>query len=53
MVTCADGDGVRVVIDEVEGPVFDAVENVRYLGGEDAVCYLVRRDLDLVRVTVE
>lgn len=52
VVTCAQGAGACVAIDEDEGPDFDAVENVRHLPGEDAVCYLARNGTDLIRVTV-
>jgi len=52
MVTVSDGKTQRVVIDEVEGPAFDQIANVRYLKSEDRVCYMARRGNLVYRVTV-
>ncbi|HSD12801.1 MAG TPA: hypothetical protein VLC10_04545 [Patescibacteria group bacterium] len=50
VVTASGSDGRRVVIDEEEGPLFAAVENVRHLASEDAVCYLAAKDDEILRV---
>lgn len=53
VVTVTDADGKeRVVIDEDEGPPFDAVQNVRFLASEGCVTYCARRGDDIFRVTV-
>lgn len=52
VVTCFQDNKLRVVIDEDEGPVFDEVYNVRYLKDENCVCYLGRRGLEIMRVTI-
>jgi hypothetical protein len=56
-VTCADpsaslrASGVRVVIDEDEGPAFDQVWNVRCLPTGE-VCYLAKKGEDICRIVV-
>lgn len=44
--------GECVVIDEVEGPVFDAIEHVRHLTDENVICYIGQKGNDFYRVTV-
>ena len=52
VVTASDGREQRVVIDEVEGPAFDQIVNIRYLKAEGGVCYMARRGNRIYRVTV-
>ena len=52
VVTCAEKDGHRVVIDEDEGPAFDSVIDVRHLADGDEVSYLAIENGDIIRVSV-
>lgn len=53
VVTVTDvGGKQRVVIDEDEGPPFDAVQNVRFTPSEGCVTYCARRGDEVFRVVV-
>ncbi|MBI2483394.1 hypothetical protein HYV74_04450 [Candidatus Uhrbacteria bacterium] len=52
VVTAHDINGSCVVIDEDEGPRFDAVHHVRWLHAEQAVSYVGQRGNNFLRVVV-
>lgn len=49
----SERNGDKVVIDQVEGPLFDRIENVRWNAAERCVCYLGSRGNEYYRVTTE
>lgn len=52
VVTAFNGHKACVVIGQDEGPLFDEIDNVRFIQQEGAVCYLARQGENIYRVTV-